>query len=646
MSARVIIDNGPSEEAPAPPPTLLERFFPFTKRFKPQSERQREMSPLPIPLESYNAMAGSVDKTAIMPFSWKFMRDMVYTSDLLSLVVRTKTNETFRNGLEIEERFQCKCPDCGREYEEEKLVCPFDGSETILPNYDEWKGLNEFVKGSNRFDETILKVMREVDTDLHIGDNGYMYLEREYSFDGNGRMSGDPVREVIRMDPNMMRLIISRYGMGTSEMGSYPYFCTTHRQEIEEESKPGDYFCAKCGKQMLPAWYMSLTKAERIYYGPSEIYHIKLYSNAQGYGVTPLLSVYMKVNTLLRMDKFVLEAYSLQRSPQALLLLRGKRDSIHRGWEWLMQKSRENPNMIWPLVIEGTEDKGQRMVEYQQFDLKPIEWSWGEMRQEFRNVVGAVYGVQPIFSSGAQQSTGGLANEGLQLAVTSLAIKQSQHEWNVFLEFLSLQLGSEDYKYMLNPNEQEDELRDLEVEQKRITIAQQMIEMGYAIETHKDSKGRLQFTYQEQPALEMNPSTEMQPLGQTMMGEDEGQRIDQNPRQAYIPSTQSAEQKDIPPMSNAMSPEEDRKERMGERARRSQTPRPRQDYAPVQYGLVKDDSIERLLKAIKARKANYASKPNKIRKPPRGDEDVGPNGNQESQGPNPNMDAAHTGGLG
>lgn len=635
MSARVIIENDSSTEIVAvQPPTLLERLLPFTKRFKPQPERQRESGPLPIPLETYNSMAGSVDKTVVMPFSWKFMRDMVYTSDLLSLVVRTKTNETFRNGLDIKERFQCKCPDCEREFEEEKLVCPFDGSETILPNYDEWKGLNRFVKGSNRFDETILKVMREVDTDLHIGDNGYMFLERNYVFDDNGVMVSDAVREAIRMDPAMMRLIISRYGMGTSEMGSYPYFCTTHRQEIVEEATPGDYFCDKCGKQMMQAWYMSLTKAERIYYGPSEIYHIKLYSNAQGYGVTPLLSVYMKVNTLLRMDKFVLEAYSLQRSPQALLLLRGKRDSIHRGWEWLMQKSRENPNMIWPLVMEGTEDKGQRMIEYQQFDLKPIEWEWGEMRQEFRNVVGAVYGVQPIFSSGAQQSTGGLANEGLQLAVTSLAIKQSQHEWNVFLEFLSEQLGSKDYRYTLNPNEQEDELRDLEVEQKRVTLAQQMVQMGYAIETHKDSKGRLQFSYQEKPALETESGTDM-------MMDDEGDISQSPPPQAYTPSTES-QKKEIPPSTDMMSPEEDRIERLGERKRRAETPRPRQEYAPVQLS-AQENSAGPFFRYLKS---NYKTRRNSVRKLPRGDEDVGPNADQEIQQPNAYMDAAHTGGMG
>ena len=369
-----------------------------------------EYSTLPIPLETYIPMAGVAEKTPVMQMSWKFQRDMVYTSDLLALIVRTKTNETFRNGLSVTEKFKSKCTVCEREFEEEKVVCPFDGGEMKRPDYQQWIELTKFVGRKNRFGESLLTTMREIDTDVHIGDNGWVYLLRAYQFGDDGKMTAAQVEEVIRFDADKMRMIMSRYGMGATEMGTYTYFCVEHRQEMKEFGEPGDDYRCTCGKVLLPAWYMALTKAERMYYGPNEIYHVKVYSNAQGYGVSPLLAVYMKVNALLRMDRFILDAYSLQRSPQQLLILRGRADSIHRSWEYLMQKSRENPNMVYPLVIEG-DDGGtnKRVVENVEMNLKPIEWNWTTMRDEYRNVVGAVYGVQPMFLQGSQSQAGGLS---------------------------------------------------------------------------------------------------------------------------------------------------------------------------------------------------------------------------------------------
>jgi DNA-directed RNA polymerase subunit RPC12/RpoP len=564
-------------------PGILSRLNVFTKagREARRDKGDGKTHPLPIPLETYINAAGNVEKTPVTQFSWKFLRDLTYTSDLLALIVRTKTNETFRNGISITERYKSKCLTCGREFEEEKLFCPFDNGVMQLPDYKQWKVLNEFLKVMNRFDESFLTVMREVDTDVHIGDNGWLFLERAYEFDADGGIARDEVQGVLRFDPNMMRLIMSRYGMGTSETGTYVYFCPEHRMAISEfAEKRDDYKCTICGKKMLHAWYMSMTRAERIYYGPREIYHIKLYSNAQGYGVSPLMSCYMKINALLRMDKFILEAYSLQRAPQELLILRGKRESIHRAWEWLMQKARENPNMVYPLVLEGDDGSKSRVVEHETFSLKPIEWNWTDMRQEYRNVVGAVFGVQPIFSSGAQLQAGGLANEGLQLAVTTLAIKQEQHAWNMFLEFVSKQLGITDYIFKLNPNEQEDELRDLDVEQKRIQIAQTMTTMGYDIEVHKDAKGRLEFSYKQKlPQLETPEEQDGEPV---------------------------EEDKDVPSTRTRMSPEDDRRARNQEQRRLEQGPPPPKEYSTVSAGLGK---------------SNYTSKPDKkIKRNPRGDE--------------------------
>ncbi len=543
--AKVVPDQVP--EAVPTTPGLFGRVMKAIRRQPMDRPAERPYSSDPIPLETYVAMAGNLEKTPVTEFSLKFLRDMTYNSDLLALIVRTKTNESFRGGVSIEERFKSKCKTCGREFGEEKLICPFDQGEMIQPDYAQWKVLSQFLKIMNRWDESVMAVMREVDTDVHICDNGWVFLDRDYWFGDDGKITNEEVKSIIRFDPNMMRLIMSRYGMGTSETGAYAYFCVEHRNTVSEFADKGEHKC-KCGKMMIPAWYCALTRAERFYYGPREIYHVKMYSNAQGYGVPPLMSCYMKVNTLLRMDKFILDAYTLQRSPQELLILRGKRDNIHRAWEWLMQKARENPNMVYPLVIEGDGGDGnKRVVEHETFALKPIEWEWHEMRDEFRKVVGAVYGVQPMFMGGDASGSGGLANEGLQIAVTTLAIKQEQHIWNTFLEFVSDQLMCPDYKFKLNPNEQEDEVRDLEVERKRLDMAVIMAQLGYNVELHEDSKGRMDFKYQEKPPA---------PLGEGLIPQED---VTTDTAKDYLEQ-------------DSMSPEQNRDERFGETRRAEEGP--------------------------------------------------------------------------
>jgi hypothetical protein len=572
--AKVMPDQVP-EVAPAPP-GLFERVMKAIRREPMDRPIDRPYSVDPIPLETYIAMAGNLEKTPVTEFSLKFLRDMTYNSDLLALIVRTKTNETFRGGVSIEERFKSKCKTCGREFEEEKIICPFDQGEMAHPDYNQWKILNAFLKIMNRWDESVMAVMREVDTDVHVCDNGWVFLDRDYWFGDDGKITNEEVKSIIRFDPNMMRLIMSRYGMGTSETGAYSYFCVEHRNKVTEFAEKSEEHKCQCGKVMIPAWYCALTRAERYYYGPREIYHVKMYSNAQGYGVPPLMSCYMKVNALLRMDKFILDAYSLQRAPQELLILRGKRDSIHHAWEWLMQKARENPNMVYPLVIEGDGggDSGRRIVEHETFSLKPIEWEWSQMRDEYRRVVSAVYGVQPLFSGGAGDTGGGLANEGLQIAVTALAIKQEQHTWNTFLEFVSDQLGCPDYKFKLEPNEQEDELRDLEVERKRIDMAVIMAQLGYDVELHEDAKGRMEFKFKEKP-----PAPVGAPGPEGLIPQED---VSTDTAKDYLES-------------DSMSPEQNRDERWDEERRRAAGPAQVGEAVSVGMGLGElqfDDDME------------------------------------------------------
>jgi len=460
------------------------------------------ISDFPIPPEGYLKVTGTVEKIPIMTFSWSYLHSLAYNSDLIRTIIKTLTDEVFKNGIEIKERFKSKCSFCGREFEEDVPICPYDFNVTIKPDYSEYLKLRDLLSKTNNFDENLYTVLKEIDTDVHVNDNGYLLVDKEYLYpadgDDRGKIIGANIKGFYRLSPGKMRLIYSKYGMGRGERGEYYYFCPNHRNELivlEKEDLEHKQRCQICGSQLLPAWYKAdMEMGKGIYYSKEEVYHVKRWSNSQGYGVSPLTTVWRKVMTLIKMDDFILKAYSLQRSPAGLLVVKGRFDDVRKAWEWLMQKARENPNMIYPLVIEGQETT-RRVLEYQQFDLKPEEWSWLDMRKEYRETVGAMYGVQPIFVQGPAQHAG-LTNEGLQITVTNRTITESQRVWNEVLEWISEQVGAKTYVLRLAPNELEDVMRDTEIESKRLDIALKMHGLGYKPILRRDRKGLIYFDYE------------------------------------------------------------------------------------------------------------------------------------------------------
>ncbi len=475
-------------------------FFGKALRRKPKAEVDAEGKPvqydslsnMPYPIDSYINTTGTLEKVPIFSFSWRWMYDLAYSSDVFSTIIRAINDEVFRAGIEIKEKFKTKCEKCGREFEEDVEECRYCGGKTRYPDYKEYERLLKFSNSRNPFGDNIIASMKYVNTDVDIGDNGFIFVAKDYRYQEK-RLIGYTIHNIMRLSPSKMRLIYSRWGMGRNEVGEYIYFCPQHRSDFKQYAEETeDTKCEQCGLQMMQAWFVSRDKDGLLYYGKDEIYHVKRWSHNEGYGVPPTYAIWGKVMTLMKMDRFMLDAYSLQRSPKALLILRGKIESVRRSWLQLMTEARGNPNMIYPLVIEG-EDNQKRVMEYQPLDLKPEEMQWIDNITAFRTQVGLFYGVQPLFSQGP--GGGGLNNEGLQITVTNRTIRESQRVWNNFLTWLSELLGCQDYAYKLVSNELTDELRGHEVEEQRLRIASTIAQFGYNIEIHRDARGFVDFEF-------------------------------------------------------------------------------------------------------------------------------------------------------
>ncbi len=462
---------------------------------------------IPLPFNSYVQTVGSNEKTPLYRWSYSWVMDLFYGSDLLRLIVKSINDEIFKNGVSVTPRFVRKCTntDCAYELFEELEECPICGSRTRKPNLIEKGRLEAFMRKRNRFDEAFVNILKIIDIDVDIFDNGFLLFTKSYLYSEDGKIIGADLDDLVRLSPDKVKLVISNYGMGRGDTGTYLYVCPEHREKIIIKAERDDETrCTVCGKEVLRCWYASNpsgsagsgASGQNIYFGKDEIFHVKRWTSTEGYGVSPVYTVWRKILTLIKMDDYTLEAYSLQRSPRSFLVMRGKFDNVVQAWEYLMQKARENPNMVYPLIVEGTDVGARRVVEQVSMDLKPDEMQMMQMVELFRTHVGLMYGVQPLFTQGARKGEG-MSNEGLSVTVTNRTIQESQRVWNSVLEWIAKTLNASDYSYKLNPNEVEDEMRKMEMNRTAIEIAQGMSELGFDATMVVDKNGIINFTYKK-----------------------------------------------------------------------------------------------------------------------------------------------------
>ena len=454
-------------------------MFRWLKKNKEVESPASAFGMIPYPFEAFVPTAGDEYKLPLFPIPPKTLYDVVYYSDVLRTIIKVITDETFRAGIYFEPRFKSKCMVCGAEYDVEVAFCEECGGEVRSPDYNDRLRLKEFVKNfENGYGEKFIQVLKQVDTDTQILDNGFLVILKDYYYTKNGKLFGWKVRDIVRGSPIRMRLMMSKYGMGMDNNGNYLYFCPAHRTNYYKKQKKGVYFCPVCGREMLPAWYVSYNKdGSTVVYGKDEVIHIKRWSNVPGYGFPPVLTVLTKVLTLMKMDRHMLKYYDLERSPRALLLIRGRQQEVMRAWLQVMQKARENPNMLIPLAVEGG-DKTKKLAEYLDLSFTPEEMQFTEVREEFRRSIGALYGVLPLFQADLSVG-GGLNNEGLQITVTNRTIAEGQRVWNEVLEKLSREIGARDYVIKLKPNEEKDMMAQIKREKARIENAIMMRDLGY-----------------------------------------------------------------------------------------------------------------------------------------------------------------------
>ena len=177
-------------------------------------------------------------------------------------------------------------------------------------------------------------------------------------------------------------------------------------------------------------------------------------------------------------------------------MMTNNRESASKEWDALLTRTQKDPFGAYPFfvpTIPGNDNKD--MVKWIELMRSPEEMQYIDTRTELKQTVGALFGVMPIFQADLSTSSG-LNNEGLTITVTTRAIESGQKIYNEqVLPWLLRQFAVTDWKYMLNPPEEKDEMAELQREAQEMANAEAMKRMGFEVKRSPDGK----FIYSDKP---------------------------------------------------------------------------------------------------------------------------------------------------
>jgi len=395
--------------------------------------------------------------------------------------------EIFRRGYLWEKAYEAKCNNCGKIHQRPVAECSRCGSTDLkTPDVKQLEYAEKFIEGYvNKSEQLFIDVLRELEDDLNIMDDAYIVLVKEYFIDGNGKIRMHRIKEVYRGDPVTMYIYTDELG----ERGTTGFTCVNHRNMLSTEPHER---CETCGANLFPVHYVNRVNGDDQYFLKGEVLHFSKYSPSRLYGMSPVITLYNNIMTLIAMENYVNSSYTKSRMPKGLLAVQTRNmDSMKSFWRAVKEKMEQDPHFIPVMGIEAENGKGA--VEWIKFMDSLKEMDYVSVKDDLRDRISAFYGVSKVFMAD-NTTSGGLNNEGMQILVTNRAVQMAQNVYNEYVfPFLVKQFGITDWKLKLPPSEEEDEIAVLRKREIEVNIAAATKNLGFEVDMDEDG----QFTFKK-----------------------------------------------------------------------------------------------------------------------------------------------------
>jgi hypothetical protein len=453
------------------------RRFAFTNLF-------RNSTPKPADRTVYNLGIQERDNSYLL--TSPIIYHIVQQSTIVRTCITQLKQEIFRRGYTWEEKFVVKCQDCGKEHASPVKQCSECNSTNLKkPDPNQLQYAKKFLDGYvNCSEQLFIDVLKELEDDLNIMDDAYLVLVKEYYLDNNSKIRMHRIKEVFRGDPVTMHIYSNELG----ERGKGGFVCLKHRNRVHEHQTE---LCETCQSELYPVHYVNRVNGEEQYFVKGEVVHFSKYSPSRLYGMSPIITLWNNVTTLIAMDNYVNSSYTKARMPKGLLAVQTRNmDSMKSFWRGVKEKMEQDPHFIPVMGIESEGGKGS--VEWVKFMDSLKEMEYISVKDDLRDRISGFYGVSKVFMNDASAS-GGLNNEGMQILVTNRAVEMAQTTWNNYVfPFVTTQFGISDWELKLPPSEEEDEIAVLRKREIEVNIAGQIKNLGFEVEM--DDEGRFIYT--------------------------------------------------------------------------------------------------------------------------------------------------------
>lgn len=408
------------------------------------------------------------------------------SADLNSIIFK-HVSKVLRRGFNIEPKFLSKCKTCGREYKHLVQKCDC-GGEVYPPSVIEKEKLTKMLEDScNANQETFHFVMLEFLTSIDLYDDAYLVLQKEYLFDKDKtRIILEKTKNIYCSTPLFMRMIADDRGVKGTK-----WFCLAHRATLHDE----DGKCPECGLPLFEAFYasvstpMAFTGDGEYYYTQDEVLHYSLYSPSRLYGLSPLIPLYDDIITLVLMTRYIGSYYRFGRSPRGIVWSKtANTESFLDIWQQILLKMQSDPLYIPALAFpSGFAGEGeQSSLNFLKLNDSISELQYNEVRNELRRKIASYYGLSNL-SINDTQGIGGLNVETQQMVHEDIQLSLFTNLVNSHLLPKMLKtIGINDYKLTLLSVSPKDEMRELDIESKKLEMAERFSRLGLKVSYDSD----------------------------------------------------------------------------------------------------------------------------------------------------------------
>lgn len=390
-----------------------------------------------------------------------------FYSDVLTTIHLALRRETFRNGFELVDAESADSE-----------------NQTGEQGYSNESAHKEFLKWSkdvNENGQSMKDVLKECEDDLNTTDDMFLGFMNDYGFNANGEIVDFKLNEMIRLHPALMEFVVNKQEIpGFDDEGNEILACPVHRTEVHalNPDAPETHRCPKCQKKMYRVHFRHHGSPDK-YYFKKEIFHMSRYRPSKTKGFSPINTIWIKQQTLRGQDEYIYELYQGKRPPKSMLIFNtSNQDTLKKAWKAMLEKAKENRHLPAILGLENNQPGSKQVAQFFDFMRSLDELNFIDQRNEYRNAIGAVYGVSPIWQNDVSAS-GGLNNEGMQITVSNRTIESNQSDYNdKCLPAILEAKGLKNSILKCRPSEEQDEMAKHERAGKSLENGEKAVKLG------------------------------------------------------------------------------------------------------------------------------------------------------------------------